>query len=1022
MNNKKSSMNSKKSSMNNKISGMNSNIPYMNTMKRFWCIIVLMLVCMGMFADNTADIKGFVHDNLTNENLTGTKVTLLKGDSIVSTCTADANISWMERHGLWVLEDIDVASAAEYVLLFEKEGYKDKVLPLSELLGKKPLKKGEERYVGDIALDKAPKTHVLNGVTVKATKVKFYQKGDTLVYDADAFQTAEGSMLDALIKQLPGVELNDNGEIFVNGRKVESLMLNGEHFFKGHNEVLLQNLPAYMVKHVKSYEKAGNMSQIMGKDMGDKELVMDVVLKKQYQIGWIGNVEGGLGSKDRYLARLFALRFTPRTRLAFYGNLNNLNDTRKPGENSSWTPDNMPSGLLATKKGGVDILLKFKDGLSKWEGNAEVVHTDLDSRTDRSGETFLNNGDVFSRARTVSKNRDFSLSTNHKLTLMDKMGMFFTTISPKFVYKKYNSLSEGVAMSFNQNPASIATPALIDSVYSASSNIARTVINRNLNNSKQDGHRWSVDLGNETFFKFDGLRQLSIRPRFSYAQSAADNWRQNQIDYPNAQSATTNAAATSYNNVAAPVNTVNRYTRTSPANKLEAGGELMYIRYLNDDINVRLRYDLGYNRTHDLGRSYMLNLLDGWDDLRAHPIGMLPSEQEYSLCLDRQNSEDKIASSLIQTPALVFAFGKMLESKADPQKGKKAKMTNLTLIIDLPVAFSHDRLDYTRAAYSGITRRNNAFFNPSLTHEIQFNNFCDDIKIHYDITHKTPSMVYALNILNDADPLNIYYGNEHLKNTTLHHATIEYYHHNQQKNLHYALNAAYDISHNDIAMGYVYDKSTGIRTYAPDNVSGNYRLSLDFNYYRPLDKKNDLTLENRAHWHMTHGVDLVGTDTGAAPGVSSVLSNWFSDRLKLDYKVCRQVTVGAKGFVSYAHSHSQRQDFDNVSLWDFNYGLTSLISLPLQFQLSTDFTIYSRRGYANSHSNTNDVVWNARLTKSFPKQGLTLALDGFDILGNLSNISYVLNSQGRTETYRNSLPRYVMFHAIFHFNRQPKKR
>lgn len=82
---------------------------------------------------------------------------------------------------------------------------------------------------------------------------------------------------------------------------------------------------------------------------------------------------------------------------------------------------------------------------------------------------------------------------------------------------------------------------------------------------------------------------------------------------------------------------------------------------------------------------------------------MLPSEQEYALCFDRQNSEDKTVSSLTQTPALGFAFSKMLEPKADPKKGKKVKTTYLTLMIDLPVAFSHDRLDYTRAAYSGIT-------------------------------------------------------------------------------------------------------------------------------------------------------------------------------------------------------------------------------------------------------------------------------------------------------------------------------
>ena len=83
--------------------------------------------------------------------------------------------------------------------------------------------------------------------------------------------------------------------------------------------------------------------------------------------------------------------------------------------------------------------------------------------------------------------------------------------------------------------------------------------------------------------------------------------------------------------------------------------------------------------------------------------------------------------------------------------------------------------------------------------------------------------------------------------------------------------------------------------------------------------------------------------------------------------------------------------------------------------------MYSRRGYANAGSNTNDLVWNARISKTIPKLGITLALDGFDILGNLSNISQMLNSQGRTETYRNSLPRYVMLHAIYRLNKKPKK-
>ena len=68
-------------------------------------------------------------------------------------------------------------------------------------------------------------------VTVKATMVKFYNKGDTLVYNAGAFKLADGSMLDALIRQLPDVELKDDGRIYVRGQYVENLLLNGKDFF-----------------------------------------------------------------------------------------------------------------------------------------------------------------------------------------------------------------------------------------------------------------------------------------------------------------------------------------------------------------------------------------------------------------------------------------------------------------------------------------------------------------------------------------------------------------------------------------------------------------------------------------------------------------------------------------------------------------------------------------------------------------------------------------------------------------------
>lgn len=115
-----------------------------------------------------------------------------------------------------------------------------------------------------IKMRKQPKERVLGEAVVKATKIKMVMKGDTIVYNADAFQLSEGSMLDALIEQLPGVELKDNGQITVNGRLVSSLLVNGKDFFRGDPKIALENLPSYMVDKVKVYEEETDFEKMTG--------------------------------------------------------------------------------------------------------------------------------------------------------------------------------------------------------------------------------------------------------------------------------------------------------------------------------------------------------------------------------------------------------------------------------------------------------------------------------------------------------------------------------------------------------------------------------------------------------------------------------------------------------------------------------------------------------------------------------------------------------------------------------------
>ena len=128
------------------------------------------------------------------------------------------------------------------------------------------------------------------------------------------------------------------------------------------------------------------------------------------------------------------------------------------------------------------------------------------------------------------------------------------------------------------------------------------------------------------------------------------------------------------------------------------------------------------------------------------------------------------------------------------------------------------------------------------------------------------------------------------------------------------------------------------------------------------------------------------------------------------------------GSLTYQNSTSNRESFETLNVFTYHYGANAQLELPLGLQLSTDLTMYSRRGYSEPSMNTNELVWNARLAKRLMHGNLTLMFDGFDLLGNLSNVRRTINAQGRTETFYNVIPSYGLFHAIYRLNKQPKNK
>ena len=183
--------------------------------------------------------------------------------------------------------------------------------------------------------------------------------------------------------------------------------------------------------------------------------------------------------------------------------------------------------------------------------------------------------------------------------------------------------------------------------------------------------------------------------------------------------------------------------------------------------------------------------------------------------------------------------------------------------------------------------------------------------------------------------------------------------------------------------------------------------------------KRAMTLSNNAEVTYGHASDMIGTDVDV-PAQSTIRNTFISDKLRLNYQIARQ-SIGLKGEVLWRHTRGTREGFNTINATAFNCGLTGTFKLPFDFGLSTDFTIYTRRGYNDPGLDRSDLVWNARLSRSLMKGRWVLMLDGFDLLHRLSNVTYSINAQGRTVTYTNTLPRYVLFHVIYHIDVKPKK-
>ena len=366
-------------------------------MKRNIITIIIALVATSAWAQREVTITGDVKDGFLKIPLSHAKVSVCRADSIVLVDSAAIFTAYnRDLKPLFAKYTTKVTTDAKVLLVHAQlKGYDDVWQRVS--IGKQT-----EVEVPTIEMRKMREVD-LGEVVVKATRVKMFYRGDTIVYDATAFKLPQGSMLDDLIRQMPGVTLNEAGQIFVNGRKVDELLLGSRSFMKGNKQVLMENLPYYTVQNIKVYDKQSDKSKALGYDVDPKQFVMDVNLKQEYQRGYIANVEGAVGTEDRWLGRAFALGFSDHYRFTLLGNLNNVNETRHIGESGHWTPATMPKNMLTTRSIAGELDYHAKEDKVKNNLTASYTSTTDISESRSRYEQFLQG--LTPTSLTESRNR-----------------------------------------------------------------------------------------------------------------------------------------------------------------------------------------------------------------------------------------------------------------------------------------------------------------------------------------------------------------------------------------------------------------------------------------------------------------------------------------------------------------------------------------------------------------------------------------------------------------------------------------
>lgn len=930
-------------------------------MKNINILTILLLITCSVFSQNKhLTVSGRVIEKDTKEPVVQANLQLFRlPDSTYVGGTA-SNLK-----GYFSFSRI---TAGKYVLKVSYVGLKNKVLPL--VLSPSV----STHQVGTIALESDAILMKETVITAEAPQVQVVE--DTLIFNASAYRTPDGAMLEELVKKFPGAEVDDDGNITINGKKVKKIMLNGKEFFGGDVKTGMKNLPVEMVEKVKTYDKKSDLARITGIDDGEEETVLDLKVKKGMNQGVFGNVDLSLGTKDRYSSRGMVNYFRESTQMSVIGAANNVNDRGMSGGGGGPRFSGGSNGLTSSKTLGAN----FATETEKLElgGSFQYNYSDRDGISTGYSESFLLNNSSYSNSnsRNGSRSENFNAEFRLEWRPNEKTNVIFR---PNFTYGKSNGLSVSQSGTFNDNPFQLVENPNeflnLDSLLNMESDPLYGIrLNASNNSSISKSDNLSAGASLQINRKLnDKGRNITLLGRVSYTDNESDSYSESFTRYYKEQR----------------MDTIFRYN-TTPGKNYSYSGKITYSEPIARATFLQFSYQLQYSYRENDRRTY--NLLDATNGNEWRLNRPLPDD--YFDYEDKQQSK--------------YAEYKILDHNVN---------VSVRLIREkyqLNAGFSmlpqHTELSYRKNTLDTIIKRSIFNFSPNVSFRYRFSKM-SNLQFSYRGNTSQPSIENLLPVTDNANPLNVQIGNPGLKPSFNHNINFHLNDYQVETQRNIMANAGFSFTQNSITSIRTYNAETGGWTNTSDNINGNWNANAGFGYNTALRNKKFNIGTNTNFSYSNHvGYLTVDKDTKKNTTVGMNLNERLTASYRNDW-----LEISLNGNLSYSWEKDKLRPENNQEYYTYSYGGNVQVSFPWNMTLTTNIFNQARRGYTDATMNRDELIWNAQLSQRLSRNA-SLTFDMFDILKNQSNITRRLTANGRSVYQYNGINSYYMIHFIYRLN------